>query len=219
MSILDRIFGGNFDPASLPEPPAEIKELVDGIMGKVSAAMKGEPCPNCGKVHSMPQVFSTMFGDGEDSTPSYQTSDGAAGEFEYVPTQVKAIQLTETNTLAVVEFLIGNGIPFAFCGNMDEKESFHLHILFGKSEDVELGSWIATKGVPGSENFSFNVYQDAAFREIFRAKTVSPATDGDLTGSFPVAAGPEDVLREHGSDWSAKAQQEALETYGDGSAV
>lgn len=199
---------------SLPEPPEELKEFVAGLAGSLSASLKGEKCPRCGKVHNLAAM---VLGSPEsDQTASYEESDGLANTFEYSPKEFRSVQFLPHNVPDVLEFLYDNEIPFGYAIGGDGSRI--LMITPGVDVDADrdelvYGKWAVVTGSRATGDIGYVSYSDAAFRAAFQKK--SPATDADLTGSFPVAGTEERDLEEHADEYSKKAQRAALSAYGE----
>lgn len=210
MSVIDFLKNLNIDPDNLSEPPAEFKEFLSGLGGALSASLKGEPCPDCGKVHGSPLAFAIPIGgDSSPQVPAYNESDGLSGEFEYVPKIMRAIQFLPDNVSDVMKFLFDHGITFGYAITRNGESRILLITAdqeMSPDDELVYGRWAVTVGSREDDSLSYTVYEDAAFRRAFQST---------VKGSTP-ATSVEDELNLDADKLLGDAEQDALDAYRNG---
>lgn len=169
----------NLDLENLPEPPAEIKELLKSITEKATAAASGRPCPVCGKVHENPVSafaipLSKLTDDGPE-VPEYEASNGLSGEFEYAPKPIDAIQFLPNNVGDVMAFLVRHEIPFGYTLKDGGEHRILLVSINGADADIETdelvyGKWAVVTGSRADRDMAYSAIPDVNFRGIFQPK-------------------------------------------------
>lgn len=186
---------GKMDLENLPEPPPEVKALMDNISEKLAAALTGQetgqPCLFCGKVHGA-----------EDK--KYEESNGLSGEYEYQPKLVSAIQFLPSNVGDVMEFLVRHEISFVYKFSGGEHQL--LLVTPGQptdadTDEVRYGKWVAVTGSRAMRDIGYSAISDGEFRSTFQAKV------HENTGELNLAEEADSLLE--------SAKNEALDTYGE----
>lgn len=208
MGILESIFGGKPTDdkdlrellKSLPEPPKELQETLNGLLGSVQDALSGKPCRFCGKVH----------GASDPQVPEYNESAGAAAEVEWTPREMTAIQFLPTNVGEVLNFLHQHKVPFGYMVTPSGGERVLLLDLTSPEVDVDTevlvyGKWAVVSGSRENGDLAYVTYDDEIFRRQLRVK--SPATTSETSDSA------EEELDQLGDDLLNKAEQGALSAY------
>lgn len=207
-SLIGSLFGGKPTDdkdlrellKSLPEPPKELQETLNGLLGSVQDALSGKPCRFCGKVH----------GASDPQVPEYNESAGAAAEVEWTPREMTAIQFLPTNVGEVLNFLHQRKVPFGYVVTSNGEERILLLDLTSPEVGVDTevlvyGKWAVVSGSRENGDLAYVAYDDEIFRRHLRVK--SPAATSETNDDT------EDELSRIGDDLLDKAEQGALSAY------
>lgn len=167
MGLMDKILSGDFKSLhDLPEPPPEVKKMLDKMFG--AALLKNGKCPNCGKVHLLPPGTEPVT-----QAQAYNESNGLADSYEYVPRKLEAIQFLPHNVPDVTEFLVRRGISFAYLVKSDGEPRL---VLIGDTGELNLsqdeltyGRWVVVAGSREGGDLAASALDDSTFRQEFQA--------------------------------------------------
>jgi hypothetical protein len=204
----------NLDLENLPEPPAEIKEMLKGLTAKVQAAIAGQPCPVCGEVHENPfSAFaiplSKLTNDGPE-VPEYEASNGLSGEYVYAPKPIDAIQFLPNNVGDVMAFLVRHEIPFGYTLKGGTEHRILLVSINGADTDIDTdelvyGKWAVVTGSRADRDLAYSAITDENFRGTFQPKVHE--NHAASTGELDLEAEADSFLED--------AKNGALDAYGE----
>jgi len=155
-----------------------------GIGNLLEGLVPGKECPFCGEEH----VKKT---EDAPEVPEYEESSGMAGEYEFTPRPLAAIQLLPDNPLTAMKFMLKHEVPFVHCANKENgatgNKGVHFHVINPAEDDEpfehwDLGEWLVVENAKDHPDFEYYVYSDDYFRR--QCRKVDSPTVAEAVNAF-----------------------------------